>query len=34
LRAAADYAPRGLKALSDLSARHGAGAAKLLKQMS
>jgi len=34
LRAAAAYAAGGLKALSDLSARHGAGAAKLLKQMS
>jgi hypothetical protein len=34
LRAAAAYAAGGMKALSDLSARHGAGAAKLLKQMS
>lgn len=34
LRAAAAYAAGGMKALSDLSARHSAGAAKLLKQMS
>ncbi len=34
LRAAAAYAAGGMKALSDLSARHGSGAAKLLKQMS
>ena len=34
LRAAAAYAAGGMKALSDLSARHSAGAAKLLRQMS
>lgn len=34
LRAAAAYAAGGMKALSDLSARHSGGAAKLLKQMS
>jgi hypothetical protein len=34
LRAAAAYAAGGMKALSDLSSRRHAGAAKLLKQMS
>jgi len=33
LRAVAAYAAGGLKALADLSARHGAGAAKLLQQL-
>jgi hypothetical protein len=33
LRAAAAYAAGGIKALADLSARHGAGAQKLLAQM-
>lgn len=33
LRAVAAYAAGGLKALDDLSARHGAGAAKLLQQL-